>query len=373
MNMNYRRLVSVVTLVACTALGAIAGESKIDKKLAKEAPLFERIKLRGALRDDVSRDVIVQKPGEGYQLRVVKWWPKQGVDYVEEPKGEPRTWTIRPESMTAKDPKTARWWPVSLRGKKQFKAHLIGLRGIGAINDPWGDDLEKPFAPAAVLRLPDGRKRCFTRGSFSDADELYITKLYEKQMKVLRDNTFEEGFERVPAAHNMREPLSDNPLYTPGTTHISSKHFTATLGSEPPDDGGGSRWLDWHDKEGAARRRKLIMRGWEDWWAYLEHGGHLMFFWEHPPNKPKYKYRLIVGGTKKDGKTLGRGAGGGYGASSGGDGSWHALFHEWGHGIRGTGGLGGAGCEVHVPDDQAVEEPVLGMVPGRVCLVGHRR
>ena len=340
--MNYRRLVLMAAFLGLVASGAMAGESKIDTKLATKAPLFERIKLRGELRDDVSRDVIKQAPGEGYQPRVVQWWPKKGVDTIEEPKGKPRTWTIRPESMTAKDPKMARWWPIPLRGKTQFKAHLLSFRGIGAINDPWDDDIEKPFAPAVVLRLPDGRKRCFTRGSFSDADELYITKLYEKQMKVLRDNTFEEGIERIPASHNSNDPVSDNPLYTPGTTHISTKHFTATLGSEPPDDGGGSRWLDWDDKKGAARRRELIMRGWEDWWAYLEHGGHLMFFSEHPPEKPKYKYRLRVGGTKtKDGSIMGRGFGGGYGASSGGDGWWLGLYHEWGHGIRGTGGLGG--------------------------------
>ena len=78
MNMNYRQLVVMMPLVGLIAQGAIADESKIDKKLAKEAPLFERIKLRGALRDDVSRDVIEQKPGEGYQPRVVQWWPKKG-------------------------------------------------------------------------------------------------------------------------------------------------------------------------------------------------------------------------------------------------------------------------------------------------------
>ena len=174
-------------------------------------------------------------------------------------------------------------------------------------------------------------------------------------MKVLRDNTFEEGFERVAASHRLQDPLSDNPLYTPGTTHISSKHFTATLGSEPPDDGHPSRWLDANDKEGAARRRKLIMHGWEDWWAYLEHGGHLMFFSERRPEQPKYKYRLLVGGTKKDGKVLSRGFGGGYGASSGGDGGWVGLFHEWGHGIRNTGGLGGG--ETLCDSGQLIGEP----------------
>ena len=75
---NYRRLILMVSLVGLVAFGAIADESKIDKKLAKEAPLFERIKMRGTLRDDVSRDVIQQTPGEGYQLRVVQWWPKKG-------------------------------------------------------------------------------------------------------------------------------------------------------------------------------------------------------------------------------------------------------------------------------------------------------
>lgn len=324
--MNYRRLILMVPLVGLVAFGAIAGESKIDKKLAKEAPLFERIKMRGALRDDVSRDVIEQKPGEGYQLRVVKWWPKKGVDIIDNPKGEPRTWTISQKKPT----KDANWWPLTLRGKKQFKAHLLGFRGLGALNNVWGD-VTRPLAPAVVLRLPDGRKRCFGQGSFSDEDEKYVIDLYEKQMKVLRDNTFEEGFERIEASHDMNEELSDNPLYTPGTTHISSKHFTATLGSEPPDDGGRSKWLDAKDKEGAARNRKLIMRGWEDWWAYLEHGGHLMFFSEKLGLK--YKYRFLVGGTKKDGKTLGRGFGGGYGACSGGDGNWWGLYHEWGHGI----------------------------------------
>lgn len=317
--MNYRQLISMAPLVGLVASGVIAGE--IDEKLAREAPLFERAKMRGRVLDEVSRDVIKQTPGDGYQSRTVEWWPKKGVDLVEEPKGEPRTWTIRENPD--------KWWPRTLRGKTQFKAHLLGFRGIGAAQDPWADDVTKPWTPAVVLRLPDGRKRCFVRESFSDEDQKYIVDLYEKQMKVLRDNTFEEGFERIPRTVG-DEPLSDNPLYTPGTTHISSEHFTATLGSEPPDDGYGSKWLIADDKERAALNRKLIMRGWEDWWAYLEHGGHLMFYSEKLG--PKYKYSFLVGGTKKDGETLGRGFGGGYGACSGGDGWWLGLYHEWGHG-----------------------------------------
>ena len=82
----------------------------------------------------------------------------------------------------------AKWWPADLRGKKQFDAHLIGFRGIGSrVGDPFGDKakalaLGKGICPAVVLRLPDGRKRCFPRGSFSDADQAYIVGLYDKEM-----------------------------------------------------------------------------------------------------------------------------------------------------------------------------------------------
>ncbi len=48
--MNYRLLVLMVALVGLVASGVIAGEmDRIDKKLAKEAPLFERAKMRGRL------------------------------------------------------------------------------------------------------------------------------------------------------------------------------------------------------------------------------------------------------------------------------------------------------------------------------------
>ena len=52
--MNYSRLVLMVTLLGLVGQGAIAGESKIDKKLAKEAPLFERAKMRGRVLDELS-------------------------------------------------------------------------------------------------------------------------------------------------------------------------------------------------------------------------------------------------------------------------------------------------------------------------------
>ena len=51
---------------------------------------------------------------------------------------------------------------------KQFQAHLIGFRGIGnTMSDKFTGD-GGPIEPAVVLRLPDGRKRCFPRGSFGE-------------------------------------------------------------------------------------------------------------------------------------------------------------------------------------------------------------
>lgn len=57
-----------------------------------------------------------------------------------------------------------------LRGKTEFKAHLLGFRGIGAAQNPWGDDVTKPIAPAVVLRLPNGRKRCFVRALIGETE-----------------------------------------------------------------------------------------------------------------------------------------------------------------------------------------------------------
>ena len=50
-NMNYRQILLMVPLVGLVASGVIAEE--IDEKLAREAPLFERAKMRGRVLDEV--------------------------------------------------------------------------------------------------------------------------------------------------------------------------------------------------------------------------------------------------------------------------------------------------------------------------------
>jgi len=179
-------LVSLVSIVLCLSCHSAVGAEGYD--------YFNNIRYPATRRPDVALDKINQQGGPdavGYNKRVVHWWPKKGVDSVDVPEGvEARTWTVRTAEL---EPLVeagfyAKWWPVDLRGKKQFKAHLIGFRGIGSKEgDPFTDEAlvraqGKGICPSVILRLEDGRKRCFSRGSFSDEDQEYILNLYEKEM-----------------------------------------------------------------------------------------------------------------------------------------------------------------------------------------------
>ncbi|MCP4212846.1 MAG: hypothetical protein GY764_15415 [Halieaceae bacterium] len=338
--------------------------------VAAEYDYFKNAQLPGVRRAEVSLDNVTDEaPADGvptgYQRRTVEWFPKKGVDIVDAPKGALlRTWTINPESRRSSKQDVKKWWPISVRDKKQFKAHLLGFRGIGiGIGNPWAGSEQRSregfkdyMAPSVVLRLEDGRKRCFSRNSFSEADEKIICDLYEKEMKKLRDATFEKGIEwKVSPAANRSFPKGT--LYEPGTAQIESKHFVAVLGSQDPEDPKGTLWLMNNNKERAALNRKLIMRGWEDWWAYLEYAGHLMPYWEK--TKEKYKYAIQIGGTKKNGaEILSRGAGGSYGGMTTGNGSWWAVYHEWTHGQLNGGMVSVGGGETMCDGAQNMGDPL---------------
>ena len=67
-------------------------------------------------------------------------------------------------------------------------------------------------------------------------------------------------------------------------------------------------------------------RGWEDWWAYMEHGGEVMPYWDYSPEKTKYKYRIRVGGAKSAAGWI---AAGQHGAAAGrADGRGHVEIRE---------------------------------------------
>ncbi|MCX6346203.1 MAG: DUF6055 domain-containing protein [Armatimonadetes bacterium] len=298
---------------------------------------FKNIQYPGKRRADVGLDKISQEGGSdavGYNKRVVTWWPKKGVDIVDVPKGvELRTWTIRtPEIEPLVEVGVfAKWWPEDLRGKKQFKAHLIGFRGIGTAQDiPFWDEGRilaqgRGICPGVILRLEDGRKRCFTKGSFSDADQKYILDLYEKEMARVR-KTLEPPPTKIPPDLESRYPIGK--LYSPGTFRIQSDRFVISSGSEEAGDGVPGVWINQAREKDSVQHRAATLRMFEDYWAYNEYSGHLMPYWEKPV---QYKYSVVYGGTLVNGiEIIGRGNGGGYGGCS--TACWEGLYHEWGHG-----------------------------------------
>jgi len=326
---------------------------------AEEYDYFRNARYPGHLREDVGLDTVEQAPDVAGQpgRRVVHWWPKRGVDRVDVPEGAPlRTWTIRTveEEPLVEMGYLSKWWDAVLRGRKQFKAHLIGFRGIGSeLGDPFeAEAIQRAFGtygkgwcPAVVLRLEDGRKRCFTRGSLSNEDQEYVTKIYVEEMDRIRQSlenlprTNRDGFEAGPV---------EEKLYQPGTFRVQTQHFVVFAGSQSPV-GRSSPWVDAKRKDETTLYRKATLGVFEDFWAYSEYAGHLMPWWER--DEGLFRYEVVVPGTMADGFGEIPGfAGGGYGGCGIRDAAWPSLFHEWGHGALGQGWAVGGGetfCDAH--------------------------
>jgi len=323
---------------------------------------FRNSRYPGGLREDVSLDRVQQEGGSAgaYLRRVVHWWPKKGVDIVEVPEGVPlRTWTFQ----TTEDERTlemgylAKWRDDSLQGKKQFKAHLLGFRGIGSeIGNPFNprphSSEKKPkdhWCPSVVLRLEDGRKRCFDGDSFCDADQEYILKLYVEEMTRVHDTLVDINYKTQSSGDDTPRPelrkrgtfRTIGELYVPGSFLVDSRHYSVDAGSQSPI-GGFSPWVSAADKEGTTQYRAATMGVFEDFWAYLEYAGMYMFGWNERgmPNR----YYVEVPGTMRDGfGEIGGYAGGGGGGCAIRGAGWDLLFHEWGHGPGGTWGDWGIG------------------------------
>jgi len=350
-----------LVLLACTlAAGQIAA--------AQEYDYFRNARFPGKLRKDVSLDKIQQSPATPGKLakRVVLWWPKRGVDIVDPPQGSPlRTWTIR---SVAEEPLVemgyfAKWWPPTLRGKKSFKAHLLGFRGVGSeLGDPFQPEAIKRafgthgrgWCPAVVLRLEDGRKRCFTAGSFSNDDQEYILKLYVREMKRIRKTL--ENLPR-PTSPSKKAGWPQGEMYKPGTFRVETQHFVVSAGSQSPV-GAHSPWVDASRKAETTQYRNATLGVFEDFWAYNEYAGHLMPHWNGPADR-FVRYFVDVPGTMRDGFGEIPGfAGGGGGGCSIRHAAWHALFHEWGHGAR-AGGWGVGGGETFCDAFQPLGDPTV--------------
>lgn len=186
---------------------------------------------------------------------------------------------------------------------RTFKAHLVGFMGLGnELGEPYeGEDI---VAPGVVLRFPNGRKRVLHRWLLSEADQRFAMDLYVKEMN------------RIKASLDQTEFKSNTGFAGVGREFYSSPHFVFNMAAHPKEEPAEER----------AKRDKFYrsaVAGAEYWYAYLEHGGHLMQYWDR---HEKLKHSVGVGG----------GNGGGYGGCQiGGISALPvALFHEYSHGFN---------------------------------------
>jgi len=275
-----------------------------------------------------------------------------------------RTWTFRDRKL---DPAASTVHPIvgvedltrrlPWKRPRTFKAHLIGFRGIG---NKYGNPFGHPphyYCPAAVLRLENGIKRCFTRGTFVEEDEKYLLDLYLKEMDRTR-----AGLSRVKYELDERtkkEWPADTKPGEPGRLRVESDHFVWLSGSQHAPNEIYSPWINRHNREKARLYRAGSVTFAEDMWAYQEHAGVLMPFWDRQKRR---KYAITVCGTYKDGTTWIPGyAGGGYGGCgikhAGGGPLSLGLAHEWGHGLPLQTRVHGGGGEILADTYQLVDDP----------------
>jgi hypothetical protein len=325
---------------------------------------FKNTRLPVKRRADVGLDRVEQDGGPdvvGHRKRVVRWWPKRGVDVVDEPQGAIfRTWNLRTAEQA--DPEWGAFHGRQPRPADQpqtFEAHLLGFRGIGNLINQQGffnNKTKGPIVPAVVLRMADGSKRCFTRGSFIEADEAVIMDVYEKEMARIKKTLYKAYYTVFPAEAK-RYPNVAKPG-EPGTMRFETTHFMFSSGSQAPP-GKDCPWVNMKQKERTELFRKGSFRCAEDYWAYQEYAGTLMPYWD---KDVLHKYRITVGNTYRDGKKqVPGGAGGGYGSchiGNCGGGPWNmGLFHEWGHGMYNGGILNPGGAETSSDACQVMADP----------------
>ncbi|MBT3202288.1 MAG: hypothetical protein HN350_20505, partial [Phycisphaerales bacterium] len=255
---------------------------------------------------------------KGYQRRVVDWWPRKGVDIIEVKSAMPlRTWTLRDRELNPQavgehlmlgiETLTRR---LSWKWKQatKFKAHLIGFRGLG---NRYGNPFEpyRFYCPAVVLRMADGTKRCFTRGTFVKEDEKFILDLYLKEIARLRGKVSKAKYAIRPGI-DASWPDSAKPGQ-PGTMRVQSEHFVWMSGSQHAPNESYSPWVNRDYPEKARLYREGSVTFAEDMWAHHAYAGVLMPYWDRPQ---RYKHNITVCGTYRDGhKWLAGYAGGGYG------------------------------------------------------------
>ncbi|MBT7068972.1 MAG: hypothetical protein HN919_21930 [Verrucomicrobia bacterium] len=334
----------------CAQLCVAAPLQTESRKGHKTYDFFYDARYPGYRRSDVGVDKVSQE-GDGdlkiYHKRKVDWWPKRGIDIVplEDIPGAPlRTWTTKTDIP-------ANYYMETLpRG--QFKAHLVGFRGVGDRYPMDPKDPDSFHCPAVVLRLADGRKRIFLGKYFTPEDRQYIIKIYVKECERVAKTLLQDEY--PPAGETAGFPLGEEHLYKPGRVRFDSQHFSVKSGAQSPTDRAASHWINVKKQAETQAMRNHYMTQLENFWAYMEYAGCHMRFWK---SARMQKYTITPGGTMYDGyRVVGTergGGGGGYGGCTTG-GPWiEIVFHEWGHGMEtakilslGGGETGADGCAI---------------------------
>ncbi len=305
----------ILPMVLATAVAEY--ESRQDHK---EYDFHYDIRYPGRLRSDVGRDKVTQKNAEdlkGYHRRVVKWWPKRGVDFtpLKDIPGAPlRTWTPRlpKENMTGT--------VLDNFPKGPFEAHLVNFRGIG---DESLVDVKDPTSyrcPAPVLRFADGRKRVILAAALCEEDRQYLMKVYLKDRARVDKTLLQEEYEVANGARAYPEGVEH--LYKrAGRVRFDTKHASIVVPAKAPLN--GKSWVREDNHAQVMQTIAHLKNQMESYWAYHEYSGAMVRYWEQPK---LYKYYPIFGHG-------GGGGGGGYSTCSLGGPNMEGVFHEWGHGM----------------------------------------
>jgi hypothetical protein len=287
-----------------------------------------RTVLKGSLADE--------KP-EDYNLRVVKFAPRKGVDVVEvDPRMPLREWTFTREAFAGNV------IPVALQSAdRKIKAHLVGFRGIGYTIDE-GEFKGEINIPCILLRLPDGRIRLVETRHVGRDDLQFVAKWHRAALKDIRANRMPEKPRVIPRHVRQRYPKPTKPGVKNSHFFTESQFVVLISGTEHPEPGNARHWVTWVNSMGdrkAGRKVRARACAWYDaHWLIFEYGGFYMPGIESP--EPRNKFGWFVGGPTIDGKGT-KGGGGGWHI---GNGSVGIAAHELGHmskflnGVRHGGG-----------------------------------
>ena len=105
-----------------------------------------------------------------------------------------------------------------------------------------------------MLRLEDGRKRSFVRGTFIEEDEKYILDLYLKEMERIRGTLKKVRYEINPWLHG-EWPNNAKPG-EPGTMQVVGEHVMFVSGSQCPPGEPNNPWVGSASPEKARRFRE---------------------------------------------------------------------------------------------------------------------